>query len=280
MKYHSLIKVLLITVFSIGPSQIFAQKNKEKPLDSALEANSEKWKVKAHKGLFGITKPEFGPYTTLLAEKLDSPVIRKKSKDGSSGDVSISSAGWDWDISKYKTFTLRKFYHMILGKESDTTELQFYVHTISLEKQQTFLGKMLSKNDEDKDATLKHQKNIEGVIFTSNESVPARFFLEDYVSTRHITKDPGEREPITRGYILIKDDSLFTEPIMQTFGNPKNKFFFMEWQRGIFINAANGGHIAALMFDPFYVWIRKDLDSGYQDGIAALFAVIVGTNDL
>lgn len=60
----------------------------------------------------------------------------------------------------------------------------------------------------------------------SGESVPARFFLEDYVSSRRITKDPAEREPITRGYILIKDDSLFTEPVMHTFGNPKNNFFF------------------------------------------------------
>lgn len=143
-------KTLIVYLFTYSlvffGDAAFAQKNKEKPLDSALEANSEKWKVKANSGLFGITKPEFGPYTTLLAEKLDSPVIRTKSKEGSSSDVSISRAGWDWDISKYKTFTKKKFYHMVLGKETDTIELQFYIHTISLEKQQTFLGKIKAEH--------------------------------------------------------------------------------------------------------------------------------------
>ena len=83
-------------------SHAFCQKNKSKPLDSALEANSEKWKVKLHKGMFGMANPEFGPFSTDF-EKLDSTVLRKRTKEGSYSGASISSDSWDWDFSKYET---------------------------------------------------------------------------------------------------------------------------------------------------------------------------------
>ena len=50
-------------------------------LDSALQANSEKWKVKANRKMFGLASPAFGPYETVRSEKLDSPVIRKQIKE-------------------------------------------------------------------------------------------------------------------------------------------------------------------------------------------------------
>ncbi len=276
------IRLLMCLFISICGQSAFSQKNKEKPLDSTLEANSEKWKVIQHSKLFEIAKPEFGPYTTLVAEKLDSPVVRKKSTDGSGGSVSISSEGWDWDISKFKTVEKKKFYRMAIGTGQDTIELEFYIRSVSTEKKQTFLGKMVSKNDEGKDATLGYQKNVEGVVFTAPDSTFCRFFIEDYLSTRQITRDnPGKGEPITRGYILIKDDSLFTEPVMKTIGNPHAKFFFMQWQTGIFINNTKEKHIAVLMFaEPFFVRIRMDMDPKYKHAIAALFAVIAGAKDL
>ncbi|MEO6221443.1 MAG: hypothetical protein ABIO81_13505 [Ginsengibacter sp.] len=82
--------------------------------------------------------------------------------------------------------------------------------------------------------------------------------------------------------ILVKDDSLFTEPVMHTFADPKGKFF-IEWQKGIFMNDIKGTHIVALRFgndQPFYIWIRKDLNPVYQHAIAARFAVIIGVKDL
>ncbi len=39
--------------------------------DDTLKANSDKWKVHQKKGLFGLSKPEFGDYTTLDIVKLD-----------------------------------------------------------------------------------------------------------------------------------------------------------------------------------------------------------------
>ena len=83
MKEKSYLCGLLIASVFFCCHTTFSQKNKEKSLDSALEANSEKWKVKQHRGLFGLAKPEFGPYATLDAEKLDSAVIKKKTKDSS-----------------------------------------------------------------------------------------------------------------------------------------------------------------------------------------------------
>ena len=46
--------------------------------DSVLLAHSEKWKVKLNKGLFGLSKPDFGNFTTLEVSKTSSPVIKKK----------------------------------------------------------------------------------------------------------------------------------------------------------------------------------------------------------
>ncbi len=283
MKNKSFVVCVFATVFIFLSNTSFSQKNKERPLDSALEANSEKWKVKEHKGIAGMAKPEFGLYSILAAEKLDSPVVRKKIKNGSEASYS----GYDgWDISKYETFEKTKFYRAFLGKEMDTIEIQFYIHSVSNEKRQTMLGKMLSKNDEfaeSKDATLGYKKNIEGILVTNVESTFGHFFIDDYISNRQITNDnPGQNDLITSGYILIKNDSLFTEPVMEKFGNPKSKFFF-QIQKGIFMNDANGKHLALLQFgndQPFYVRIANDLEAVYKDAIASFFAVIIGVKDL
>lgn len=280
MKNKSFIYFALTAIIFFGSTAAFSQKSKDESLDSALNANSEKWKVKEHRRIGGIAKPEFGNYATLVSEKMDSPVIKKKRKDSLGTEVSFSDDGWD--ISKYKTFEKKKFYRMVLGRESDTFEMQFSIHTISSEKRQTVLGRMLSKNDEGKDAILKYQKNIEGFIFAGNGSTYSHFFMDDYVSSSQITGDnPGQGNLITSGYILTKADSLFTEPVVESFGNSKR--FSMQWQKGIYMNDMNGTHIALLQFgvsQPFYIWIRRDLDAISQDAIAAFFAVLIGAKDL
>lgn len=280
MKHKSFPFYVLTGAFLFCNSVAFSQKNKDKSLDSTLETNSEKWKVKEHKGIVGIAKPEFGPYTTLVAEKVDSPVIKKKTKDSSGAEISYSDAGWD--LSKYQTVEKKKFYRMILGSEQDTTELQFYIHSVSAERKQTVLGRMMNKNDEGTGAMLNYQKHIEGIILSGNESIQARFFIEDYVTSRQIEhNNPQQYNPTTHGYILIKNDSLFTEPVMQTFGNPKSNFF-MQLQIGVFMNDVNGAHIALLQFggEKFYIRIRRDIDGNRQDAVAAFFAAIIGVKDL
>jgi hypothetical protein len=258
-----------------------AQKNKSALLDSALEANSDKWKVKLHKG-FGMGKPEFGPFATLNIDKLDSPILRKKTKEGSYTGAIITGDGWDWDFSKYQMVEKRKAYRMQVAKEADTSESLFSIYTVSHDKQLTFLGEMMSKNDEGKNQRLAYKKNVSGIIATPVDSLPLRFFIEDTSALSEAPSGfPGGSTTMTRAYIVAGNDSIFTEPIMHHFGKPGDKFYW-EWQEGIYVNGNPGNHIAALKFgtagdlsNPYYVWIRKDLQPSYQHAIASLFALLM-----
>ena len=69
--------ILLMIVF-IVPATLPAY-SRQNP-DSLLLAHSEQWTAKPNKGLFGLSKPQFGPYTTTAVIKLDSPVIKQKTK--------------------------------------------------------------------------------------------------------------------------------------------------------------------------------------------------------
>lgn len=84
---------------------IFCQVNE----DSVLLANSEKWNVKQNKGLFGLSKPAFGPYITLNVKKIDSPLTKKKTKDSSYTGAEISSTDADMDQSRFLTIEKTKF---------------------------------------------------------------------------------------------------------------------------------------------------------------------------
>jgi ribosomal protein L19 len=283
MKNNFFMFYILTAAFLFCSTISFSQKNKEKPLDSALEANSEKWKVKQHRALFGIAKPSFGTYITIDAIKLDSPVIRRKTKDRSATEISFSSQGWDLDISKFQTLEKKKIYMLKMATGTDTMEVMFAVHAISKEKSQSFAGKLLSKNDEGKDETLAYKKIISGIITTAFDSTYSKFYLEDHLSSKQTAERFSGKPSITQGYILTGKDSLFTEPIMHAVGKPTDKYFF-EWQRGIFINSINDIHMAALKFSdgqsPFYIWVRKDIETHAQQAIAALFSILIGTMDL
>jgi hypothetical protein len=260
----------------------FCQKNKQKQIDSVLEANSKKWKIKLHRGMFGMAKPEFGPYLTVSIKKLDSPVFKKKTKEGSYSGAIISSEGWDWDFGKYQSVEKRKAYQMLFAGESDTTKLVYSIYRISKEKTLTFLGELMSKDDEGKNITLGYKTNISGIILTSYDTVPWRFFIEDSFSREEETFVSGIIKT-TSIYLVAGNDSLFTEPIMQNFGNPGNKYFW-QFQTGIYINTLEGTHIAALKFgtpgdisNPFYAWIRNDAEPTRKEAIASVFALLIST---
>jgi hypothetical protein len=249
-------------------------------MDSVLEAHSEKWKVKLHRGLSGLAKPEFGPYTTMDFKKLDSPVLRKRTKEGSYSEASYSSQGWDWDFSKYETVEKRNAYSMIVAGGSDTAELLFSIYRISNEKSLTFFGELMSKNDEGKNLTLGYKINISGIGTTNYGSLPWRFFLEDSFGRKEDPTPYGTTR-FTRGYIITADDSLFTEPILNNLGSSDSKFF-VEWQTGIFVNSTKDNHIAAIKFgtpgdlsNPFYAWIRNDIPKSLQHAIASVFALLI-----
>ena len=149
MKTNSPAILVLFLFIFFDASPAHSQKDKYKFLDSSLAANSDKWKVKLHKG-FGLGKPEFGPYTTSDVEKLDSAVFKRKTKDSSYSGAIISSEGWDWDFSKYETIEKAKVYRMMVSTEKDTSEMLFSIYKRSNEKNLTVFGELMSKNDEGK----------------------------------------------------------------------------------------------------------------------------------
>ena len=252
-------------LFSFHP--VFCQVNK----DSTLIVNSEKLSVKLNKGLFGLSKPAFGAHSTLSVSKIDSAVIRKKTKDSSYIGAEISSEGTDFDQSKFMTIEKTKFYKLSLGAISDTVEAVFAIASVSHEKRQTFLGKMLSKNDEGKDEVIDENRDVPGIIKASNDSIVWKFFIDDFVSGSVSCQDEGPFSipaSIAGGYLKNVHDSLY----MQTYSS---------FEADVVLINQKGEHLAALAFKQKHpaVWIRNDITASYQQAIAALFAVILSIKD-
>ncbi|HEY7161773.1 MAG TPA: hypothetical protein VH815_10965, partial [Acidobacteriota bacterium] len=234
-----------------------------------------------HRGMFGMAKPEFGPFSTIDLNKVDSPVLRKKTKEGSYTEASYDlGQGWDWDFSKYETVEKRKAYNMLVASESDTAELLFSIYRISHEKNLTFFGELMSKDDDGKNVMLGYKTNISGIISTGNDSLPWRFFIEDSFGRRENTTFQKVSR-ITTFFLVTPDDSLFTEPIISTAGLPGSKFSW-ETQGGVLVKSAKGETVAAAKFgtpgdvsNPFYTWIRNDLEKSQQHAIAAVLALLI-----
>jgi hypothetical protein len=270
--------LLLLAAIICDSYTAFSQKNKPKPLDSALEANSEKWKVNLHKG-FGTGKPEFGPYATSNVEKTDSAAFKKRTKTGSSYGMGMGSESLlYWDFSKYETVEKSKAFTAIVATETDTAQLLFLIYRISKEKNLTFLGEMM--NGSSSGTTLESKTNISCIMTTSYDTVAWRFLLEDTFNRGGHTLPSG----ITRttfGYLVTETDSLYAEPIVSNYGSPGDKYFWQS-QKGVFINNETGDHLAALKFgeqgnlsNPFLVWIRKETEPAKQHVIASFFALMM-----
>jgi len=281
--FSNTILFTIALLFSNNPS--FCQKNKQKPIDTVLEAHSERWKIKLHRGMFGMAKPEFGPFSTIDLNKVDSPVLRKKKKEGSSMEASYSSGeGWDWDFSKYQTVEKRKAYNMLVGWGSDTAELLFSIDQVSHEKNLTFFGELMSKDDEGKNRILGYKTNVSGVGITSSDSLPWRFFIQDSFGTK---EDVAPGVPRSTSFFLItQTDSLFTEPILSTIGLPGSKFSW-ERQTGVLVKTAKGEKLAALKFgtpgdlsNVSYAWIRNDLQKSQQHAIASVLALLISAKSV
>jgi len=262
-KNYKQIGLSIVILFSFH--LIFCQTNK----DSLIISNSERLSVKLNKGLFGLSKPAFGAYTTLGVSKIDSSVIKKKTKDSSYIGAEISSEGTDFDQSKFMTIEKTKFYKLSLGTISDTVEAVFAIASVSHEKRQTFLGKMLSKNDEGKDEVIDENRDVPGIIKASNDSIVWKFFIDDFVSGSGQSQGPFSiSASISGGYLKNEQDSLY----MQTYSS---------FEADVVLINKKGEHLAALAFKQKHsaVWIPNDITASYQQAIAALFAVILSIKD-
>lgn len=252
---------MLLSFSKIGFSQVGE--------DSMMLAKSEEWKVQQKKGLFGLSKPVFGHYITKEVYKIDSPIIRRRSKDSASFDLEISGSGNDIDNSKYVTVQKTKWYKLLLATDSTTTNAVFSIASISKEKKQTFLGKMLSNNDEGKNEMLSYMRDVPGFIFTADSSVAWEFFISNFTSgSRQTAGHFMSAASISSGYLRNDNDSLFMQ-------------IYSSFSADLVLVNKNGEHLAALKFKqkPITAWIRKDLDPSYRNAIAALFAVIIAIKD-
>ena len=201
-------KILHIATFCFFYLPVFCQVNE----DSVMAAKSEKWQVKQHKGLFGLSKPDFGSFATLGVTRFDSTVTKKKTKDSSYTDAEISGEGIDIDLSKFMTIEKRKFYKLQLATNADTIEAVFSISSVSIEKRQTFLGKMLSKNDEGKDMLLSYNRNVKGIIKTGIDSMQWEFLIENFTSgSRVIGGNSSAAASISDGYLKNDNDSLYMQ---------------------------------------------------------------------
>jgi hypothetical protein len=219
--------------------------------------------VKQNKGLFGLSKPEFGNYKTVTIGRSNSSVIKKKTKDSTQMSWEVSSAGIDIDDSKFLTVEKNKEYQLKLATVTDTIEAVFSISSVAKEKKQTFLGKMLSKNDEGKDITLSYDRDISGIIKTGSDAPQWEFFIEHFSSGSRITANNF----IPSASITSDQDSLY--------------FLYPDSMDIILVNK-RGHYYGALKYKqkPLSIWIRNDIENSYQKVIAALFAVIISIKDL
>ena len=160
--------------------------------DSVMLANSGQWKVEQKKGLFGLSKPSFGIFTTLSVTKMDSGFFKKKIKDSASFDFEFGRGENDMDHSKYMTIQKTKWYKLLLATNADTTNAVFSIASVSKEKRQTLFSKLISKKDEGKDELLSYNRNVPGVIITGKNSNQWKFFIGNFTSgsrqtTQHLS---------------------------------------------------------------------------------------------
>ena len=255
MKKNYLFPILFILINCLFCYNCFSQLNQ----DDTLLSNSDKWKVQPKKGLFGLSKPVFGDYVTLDIVKLDSGRTKQKTKDSSYLSLESSDQeGTDLDQSKFLTIKKNKVYKLRLASKADTTKAIFSIASESKEKRQTFLGKILSKNDDGKNEQLSYNRDVPGIIITDN--IRWQFFIGDF-SRDYISS-------ISSGYLKNEKDSLRMQ-------------LYSSFDADLVLINTDGEHLAALKFKekPLYIWIRHDLKNSYRQAIATLFAVIIGIKD-
>jgi hypothetical protein len=254
----------LITVCSFCLS-VVCQVN----VDSVMVAKSEKLQIQQHKGLFGLSKPDFGSFTTLDVTRFDSAVTKKKTKDSSYFGFEISNEGTDIDLSKFMTIEKTKFYRLQLATNADTMEAVFSISSVSKEKRQTLLGKMLSKHDKGKDV-FSYNRDVAGIIKTGIDSMQWKFLIENFTSGSRVTGGNSfAAASISDGYLKNDNDSLYMQ-------------IYSSFSADLILVNIKGEHIAALEFKqkPLHTWIRNDIGDAYRKAIAALFAVVISIKDL
>jgi hypothetical protein len=255
-------KVLFDELLELGPP--LAKKYViGKGIDYAelLKTDGLSWEVDRKSNLAGFGMPSFGPYTTLDAGKLDTAVIRSKTKKRvGETEVGISTDGLIFDQFKTVDFSQNTFCFLWLGSGQDTTKAAFSIGIRSRETSRTFLSDLLSKDDEfTPSGSSMYRRNINGVIRT--DSLSWEFVLQNYQTDGSIS-----------GGYLLQGGNYYPLKITRQGAHRK----------GVIVATKEGEYLASLEYSlsSTQMRIRKSIDPHTANAIATLYAVLMSTKNV
>jgi hypothetical protein len=259
-------KSIQICIAYIVLLNIFIEKSYSQSLeDSVMIANCEKWSIVYKKGMLTLSQPGPAQAFTMNLSKLDSGKIKQKRKDSS--DIEFSGSD-GFDQSKYMTIKKSRVYKLQAGTDENSTAALFVVTNESKQKRQTFLGKVMSKNDEGKNEVLSSKSAIYGTIKRNNLATVWNFSLENLSANNMGNRElPFIISFLPQGFLTSEKDSLFLERA--------------SFKADAVLVNAHGDHVGAVKFrkNPLIIWVRKDIDNSLQDAIGVLFGVMIAKKD-
>ncbi len=223
-----------------------------------LRSNAQVWKVEKNSNLTGFGLPSFGPYTTLTAGKLDSPVLRTRKVLGTESSIGITSGAHALSFDQFKSidFTKRKYGYLALAVGNDTLQTLYSINTHSVGTRRTFLSDLLSKDDDDENSgTAPLDRNIKGMFRTDT-------LVWEFILT---SNEPSGA--INGGYLE----------------NGKERFSLVQKYHSMnhsemICKAEDGEYLASL--DGSEMRIKKDLDPFTVHAFAIFYAVLMSTKNI
>jgi hypothetical protein len=225
-----------------------------------LKTDSQTWEVLNATNILGFGLPSFGPYTTLDAGKLDTPVIRTKKIFNTESSIGVSDGkGFSFDQFRNIDFSKRKICYLQLNTGSDTLQAIYSIIVRSTGARRTFLSTLLSNDDEDVQLPPSSSyRNIAGMIKTDSSTWD--FNISSY----------------------NKDGSIGSATLTNEHEN--FQLFFkqhqgMHWE--IITTNQNGEYLASLdsRSSGKKLTVRNNLDRHALNAIAGLYAVLMSTRN-
>ena len=255
-------QIIQIFVIYIFLQNIFAGKAFSQSFeDSVMIANCEKWNIAYKNGMLTLSNPGSAQVFTMNLSKLDSGKLKQKSKNSVYMEYSGSGG---LNGSKYMTITRNRVYKLQMGTDTNATAALFVVTNESNEKRQTFLGKLMSKKDEEENEVLSSENTIYGTIKRNNLATTWKFSLKNLAANSLGNSElPFGIFSAPQGFLTSEKDSLFLERA--------------SFKADAVLVNAEGHHVGAVKFrkKPFTIWVQKDMENSLQDAVTVLFGVMI-----
>lgn len=232
-----------------------------------LKKNSDAWEVSKKSNPLGFGTPSFGPYNTVLAEKLDTAVLRKETKLGKETSIStrdnFSSAGNNSPLvfNQYKIVdrSKTKFCQLQLSNGTDTMQAYFAVGILRREARKTVLGTIFGNQSESSSSTLAYNRDVAGTITT--DTLSWDFNINGYDQSGFFRS----------GYLALGQEEYLLEYQQGT-----------GFKRDAIVKTGSGEYVADLefSFSDATLRIRKQLDPMTEQAIATLYAVLLSVKNV